>query len=310
MQNLGKVLVIANPAARNGEGERAAEYVRAASATLSSETFDFRMTEEPGQATRVAAEAHEYDTVLVLGGDGVIHEAVRGLMQLPREARPTMGVIPCGNGNDYARTLGMGLDWQDALSKLVFAEARPIDVGICNGEPFAQTLSFGLDAAIALGTHERRRRTGAQGTLLFVEEGASQLAFNRAVYEYECSFDGGAPQKGSMLLFAVQVGPTYGGGFKICPDADPTDGRLDVCIARPPMGFLKTALMLLSSKGGSHLRLAKRSLTLARPQRLRLTFACPPPAQVDGELIEGSTFDISTDPQALTVLFARERARL
>lgn len=310
MQNLGKVLVIANPAARNGEGKRAAEYVRSASATLSSEAFDFRMTESPGQATRDAAGARGYDTVLVLGGDGVIHEAVSGLMQLPREERPTLGVIPCGNGNDYARTLGMGLDWRDALSRLVFAEARPVDVGLCNGEPFAQTLSFGLDAAIALGTHERRRRTGTHGTLLFVEEGISQLARNRTAYDYVCSFDGGASQEGSMLLFAVQVGPTYGGGFRICPDADPADGRFDVCIARPPMGFVRTALMLLSSKEGGHLRLAKRSLVLARPQRLHLEFDCPPPAQIDGELIEGSTFDIRTDPQALTVLFARERARL
>ena len=113
-----------------------------------------------------------------------------------------------------------------------------------------------------------------------------------------------------MLLFAVQVGPTYGGGFRICPDADPADGRFDVCIARPPMGFLRTALMLLSSKEGGHLRLAKRSLVLARPQRLHLEFDCPPPVQIDGELIESSTFDIRTDPQALTVLFARERARL
>lgn len=237
MQNLGKVLVIANPAARNGEGKRAAEYVRSASATLSSEAFDFRMTESPGQATRDAAGARGYDTVLVLGGDGVIHEAVGGLMQLPREERPTLGVIPCGNGNDYARTLGMGLDWRDALSRLVFAEARQVDVGLCNGEPFVQTLSFGLDAAIALGTHERRRRTGTHGTLLFVEEGVSQLARNRTAYDYVCSFDGGASQEGSMLLFAVQVGPTYGGGFRICPDADPADGRFDVCIARIKSGL-------------------------------------------------------------------------
>ncbi|WP_294440611.1 diacylglycerol kinase family protein [uncultured Slackia sp.] len=308
MQNLGRVLVIANPAARNGEGKRAAEYVRSASATLSPKDFDIRVTAAPGDGTSIAAEAAEYDTVLTVGGDGVIHEVVGGLMRLPRDARPTLGVIPCGNGNDFARTLGMGLDWREALSKLVFAQPRKVDIGLCNDVPFMQTLSFGLDAAIALGTHERRARTGHSGTRLYLEEGASQLAFHRDAYEYECSFDGEEPQSGSMLLFAVQLGPTYDGGFKICPDANPSDGRFDICIARAPIGLAKAAFLFLRAKDGKHLRHAGDSLLTRQANRLRISFACPPPAQLDGELLEGSTFDIRTDPQALTVLFATERA--
>ena len=308
MQNLGRVLVVANPAARNGEGAKAAEYVRAASATLSPSAFDLRITAAPGDAAEIAAASEEFDTLLVVGGDGVIHEAVCGLMRLPRDKRPVLGVIPCGNGNDYARTLGMGLDYSTALSKLVFAEARPADVGMCNGVPFMQTLSFGLDAAIALGTRERRARTGHQGTRLFLEEGLSQLAFHRDSYDYECSFDGGQAQRGSMFLFAVQVGPTYGGGFKICPEADPSDGILDVCIAHPPMGLARAAFLFLSAKDGKHLSHAGKSLSLARTARLELSFSCPPPVQIDGEPLDGSSFDIRVEPAALTVLFATERA--
>lgn len=307
MQNLGRVLVIANPASRNGEGVRAADYVRAAYATLSPVEFEMRMTEAPGSAVGIAREASSFDTVLVVGGDGVIHEVVCGLMGLPRDTRPALGVIPCGNGNDYARTLGMGLNYREALSRLVSAEPRSTDVGLCNGMPFMQTLSFGLDAAIASGTHDRRKRTGRSGTRLFVEEGISQLLFHRDVYGFEYSIDGSMASRSEMLLFAIQVGPTYGGGFRICPDADSCDGLLDFCIARPPMGLAKAALLFLSAKDGRHARHAGDSLAFGKAASMRVKFDAPPPVQVDGETLTGTSFDVEIDPGALTVLYASER---
>lgn len=108
------------------------------------------------------------------------------------------------------------------------------------------TLSFGLDAAIALGTYERRRRTGREGTRLFVEEGANQLVFHRDAYDFTAIADGGTSKQGSMHLFAVQVGPTYGGGFRVCPNADATDGKLDCCVAKAPLGMLKAAYLVRS----------------------------------------------------------------
>ena len=69
----------------------------------------------------------------------------------------------------------MRLSVSEAFPQLFTAVRRMADVGMCNGEYFMQTLSFGLDAAIALGTHERRERTGRQGTRLFLEEGVNQL---------------------------------------------------------------------------------------------------------------------------------------
>lgn len=309
MQNLGRVLVIANPAARNGEGANAAEYVRTAYATLSPSRFDMRLTDAPGSAAAIARTAASYDTVLAVGGDGVIHEITCGLMDIPRALRPVFGVIPCGNGNDYARTLGMGLDVRDALVRLVSAERRSIDVGMCNGIPFVQTLSFGLDAAIAAGTHERRKRTGRSGTRLFVEEGIAQLLFHRDAYDYTWSVDGAEPESSSMLLFAVQVGPTYGGGFRICPDADPCDGRLDLCVAHPPLGLAKAALLFLSAKDGRHVRRAGDSLAFGTARSLKVEFEVAPPVQMDGESFAGSSFDIGIEPGALTVLFAAERNR-
>ncbi|MDO5358589.1 MAG: YegS/Rv2252/BmrU family lipid kinase [Slackia faecicanis] len=309
MRRLGNALAIVNPAAQNGNGARGAAFLRYAGASDASpfQSLSIETTREPGHARALAAAAGAYDTVVVVGGDGVVHEAVAGLLEIAREHRPALGLLPCGNGNDYARTLGMPLAFDDAFSALSHATRRAADVGIVNGTPFMQTLSFGLDAAIALGTHERRVKTGRTGTRLFLEEGIEQLMFHRDEYAYELSIDGGEPQRRSMFLFAVQVGPTYGGGFKICPDADPCDGVFDCCIAHPPIGFARAAKLFLSAKDGKHTGNAD-VLSFYRAKRLSVSFSAAPPAQVDGERIVADRFDISILPREIDVLFFDRRA--
>lgn len=233
MTSMGKTLAIVNPAARNGDGACGAAFLRyaAGSAAAPFEDIQIETTREAGHATALAAQTSDFDCVLAVGGDGVVHETLAGLMQIPREKRPAFALIPCGNGNDYARTLGMSFVMEEALTQLSSAQRISADVGVCNGEYFAETLSFGLDAAIALGTYERRRRTGREGTRLFVEEGANQLVFHRDVYDFTAIADGGTSKQGSMHLFAVQVGPTYGGGFSGVPErrCDRRQARLLRC---------------------------------------------------------------------------------
>ena len=79
------------------------------------------------------------------------------LMHIEQEQRPRLGIIPVGTGNDYARTLSIPLDGPEAaLQSLLAGQERALDVGLCNDEYFVETLSFGLDAAIALDTSARQ----------------------------------------------------------------------------------------------------------------------------------------------------------
>ena len=109
MTSMGKTLAIVNPAARNVDGARGAAFLRyaAGSAVAPFEGIQIETTREAGHATALAAQASNFDCVLAVGGDGVVHETLAGLMRIPREKRPAFALIPCGNGNDYARTLGM-----------------------------------------------------------------------------------------------------------------------------------------------------------------------------------------------------------
>ena len=87
---LGRTLLVANPAAHSGRGAEGAEFARRFLGSYSSVTdgYDVRLTSRAREATSIAARAAGYDTLVVLGGDGVIHEVVCGLMSLPRERRP------------------------------------------------------------------------------------------------------------------------------------------------------------------------------------------------------------------------------
>lgn len=304
---LGKTLLIANPAAQNGNGAAAAERAAALLGdALGDGALDVAPTRGPGEAVHLAAGAGAYDTVLALGGDGVIHEAANGLMRLPAGERPTFGIVPVGSGNDYARTLGMSARSVDAaVAQLLAARARPADVGRCNGEFFVETLSFGVDAAIALDTVERRARTGRTGTALYLASGMDQLLHHLDCHRYTASFDGGEPVRGASFTFAVQVGPTYGGGFRICPDARIDDGLLDVCIAHPPFGVARAVFVFLLAKGGRHTGF--RQIELRRARTLSVRFDAPPPVQIDGEPLEAAEYAIDVVPRALGVLVPETR---
>ena len=180
--NIGSALLIANPAAQRGNGARAAEIARDLLRDwLGDENVGFALTERPGHAAEIAASAPKdrYAAVIALGGDVLAHEVVNGLVRLPRADRPAFGLVPVGSGNDYARTIGMSESVPDAIVQFLDAEMRALDLGCCNGEFFTETLSFGLDAAIALDTVERRKHTNKTEAALYFESGIDQLLHQR-----------------------------------------------------------------------------------------------------------------------------------
>lgn len=295
-----RFLLIANPAAQSGKGailaERAASILRAG---LPEDALSVVFTNKPQHASEIAAQAEGFDAIITLGGDGAIHEVINGLMERDAAMRPALGVIPAGSGNDYARALGIPADVDRACALFVKGTPQAVDIGKVNGSYFMETLSFGLDAAIALDTMERRKKTGRKGALLYAESGIDQLLHHLDVYDYTATFDGKA-ETGGSITFAVQIGPYYGGGFKICPDAKVDDGTFEICISHPPITVLRAIATFLKAKSGKHVR--SPNIQFLSAKDIHLEFDAAPPAQIDGEHITGSTFDISIEPSALKVI--------
>lgn len=302
---LGKTLVIANPAAHSGAGEKGARFAEdfLRSYAAATEGFEVVRTSASGDAVGIAECAGAFDSVVALGGDGVIHEVVNGLMRVPEDARPKLGVIPMGSGNDFARTLGMKRnDAEGALAQLVRGHARSCEVGRVNGVHFMQTLSFGLDAAIALDTTKKRAEgTAQEGEELFVRSALRILSSTKSGYRVSAAFDGEPAAELSTVVFAVQVGPTYGGGFRICPNADPADGLLDVCYSVKLPGTPRILGLLGLARFGAHT--GSSVVELRRIRHAELRFDDEPPCQVDGEELCGREFTVDVVPAALKVIF-------
>lgn len=309
---LGRTLVIVNPVAHSGRGKAAADLVMRFFSVYEGATngFEMLMTEASGDAVGMAAAAGEYDSVIALGGDGVIHEVLNGLMAIDVARRPRLGVIPMGSGNDYARTLGMRAnDPNEALAQLLGGKERILDVGFATSDAcaegvyFTESLSFGLDAAIALDTTVRRGQgTRQHGEGLFVTSAIALAAKARSGYPCRAVIDGESPLELTSLIFATLNGPTYGGGFRICPDADPCDGRLDVCYNLRQPWVAHLMLLLGLARFGWHTR--SSLVRLRRFSEAEVEFFDETPCQVDGEELQGRRFAIRVVPAALRVLVA------
>ena len=302
---LGRTLVIANPAANRGHGSEGAAFVQCFLDSYHSATthHELILTKAAGDAESLAREASGFDTILALGGDGVIHEVVNGLMKRDANDRPQLGIIPMGSGNDYARTLGMAInDPSRALAQLVRGHVFSLEVGHVNGVYFMETLSFGMDAAIALDTVRRRQEetTSQHGEGLFITSGIRIFSAGSNGWPCRAQFDGMPEVKLPTVIFAVQVGPTYGGGFAICPEADPSDGLLDVCYNVKIPGRPRLLALLGLARFGRHT--GSDCVNLLRFTRATMDFETQPPCQVDGEELRGTHFEVEVVPKALRVI--------
>lgn len=300
---LGKTLVIANPASQSGAGAEGAAFVERTLKHFESATdgFQVKLTKEAGHATSLARAASQFDTVIALGGDGVIHEVVNGLMKIGPSLRPRMGIIPLGSGNDYARSLGVAINEPEkSLAQILQGVTRKVDLGLVNGIYFDETLSFGVDAAIALDTMERRQKSGSHGTRLFAASGIDVIRHQLRRYSYSAVADCDRLE-GESVIFAVQVGPTYGGGFKICPKADLTDGKLDVCSTVGNPSMVEALALLGRARFGAHTH--SRYMRFRHVKNMTIDFEEELPCQADGERVTGKHFEISCAHRALEVIF-------
>ena len=231
-------LVIVNPVAGAGRALQLEPQVRA---VLEGSGVSARLleTQEPGHAERLAAAAADlgHDRVVAVGGDGTINEIVNGLMagSAAGGVRVTLGVVPCGSGNDLVRSLGLPLAPMAALSVALGPDTRPLDLGFAQSDGarryFHAAGGTGFDAQVAFTMAGKRGRwqRGRAGYFLSTLNELRRYR-NRELRIRLITADGARELEGRFLFVAFANGPFYGGGMQICPDASNSDGMLDVCL--------------------------------------------------------------------------------
>lgn len=238
------------------------------------------------------------DALVVAGGDGMVSLA----LQLVASTGVPLGVIPAGTGNDAARFLGLPLGAPEAAARIIAAGTTGrFDLGrvTAAGKPeprwFATVLACGLDSKVNERANRMRRPRGSSRyTLALLAELAPFCALPFGV-----TVDGTAGAVDGMLI-AVGNGPSYGGGMRICPLADPRDGRFQVTVVER---VRKPTLLRIFPKVFSGRHIAHPKVGVRHGAVVELTSSAAEPVSVwaDGERVGVLPATCETVPGALTV---------
>ncbi|MEH1165989.1 diacylglycerol kinase [Micromonospora sp. CPCC 205539] len=228
----GPVAVLANPTA--GRGRHRALLPRLLDG-LAAAGHPVRLlsasSPDSAEAACHAAVADGVGALVAIGGDGTVHRA----LQAAAGTEVPFGAVPAGTGNDFALDTGFPTDPLAAVAVIVDAlragRSRPVDLARMTGADgverwYGAVLAAGFDAICNERANRMRWPRGPRRYDLAILVELIRLRPRR----YTLRLDG-VPHELDAVLVAVGNCPTYGGGMRICPDADPTDGLLDVVVA-------------------------------------------------------------------------------
>ncbi|MCK2184892.1 lipid kinase YegS [Halomonas getboli] len=192
--------------------------------------LEVKVTWEAGDAARMAEQAGRdgVGRVIVGGGDGSINEAVNGLMRLPAERRPGLGLLPLGSANDLASALGLALEPLAALKAALSLPLHAVDVPRLDDQYFLNMATGGFGAEITSSTPKSLKRLLGGGAYSLI--GALKAWQYRPYPARLCWAEG--QREASLFVLALGNGTRSGGGQHLTPEARIDDGLLDVLILR------------------------------------------------------------------------------
>jgi YegS/Rv2252/BmrU family lipid kinase len=221
-----RTFLVVNP--KSGNGETGRRWPDISSAVLKSlGDCGSAFTDAPMHASALTAQALDagYRSIVSVGGDGTLNEVVNGFFQAKGGPPPdaTLAVVPRGTGGDFRRTFGWTTDLRAACARIRGAETRPLDVGRLSfldneGRPaqryFVNVASFGVSGRV--DREVNRASKGLGGKLTFF------LASAKAMWRF----------RDQRVRLRADSGPwrDFGGGMRVAPSADTSDGRFEVTV--------------------------------------------------------------------------------
>jgi diacylglycerol kinase (ATP) len=303
-----RATIILNPTAGGGRARRMSEHIlvglerRGVRATMVATTV-------PREAVRLALEAARsgVDLVVAAGGDGTVHETANGLLRALAQGvdGPVLGVLPVGTGNDFAKLLGPLDDLDRSMDILVTGETRRFDAAQAYWDGadhwFVNAAGTGIDVEVVRQILRKSGRS-SPGVGRYLAAVVRALVHYRAI-PLRITMDDQSIERDTMIIAAAN-GRCIGGGFWICPRAEPDDGRFDICIVNRVsfLGALRALPLIMRGKHEKH-----RKVEMYRARQVEIEALGPDPLffQMDGELHEPPdtrTLTLRIVPKALPVM--------
>ncbi|HWB67646.1 MAG TPA: diacylglycerol kinase [Mycobacteriales bacterium] len=226
-----RVALLVNPTAGKGRAARAVadvvEVLRQAGVDAS-----VLIGHDVAHAAAMADEAVASGTaaIVALGGDGMVNLALNAVAG----TTTALGIIPAGTGNDLAATLGLPLKDPVAAARhlttrLAVGGGRPMDAVKVGDRWFGCVLGAGFDSRV---NDRANRMSWPRGRMRYNLAMLAELRVFRPL-PFRITVDDDEPWQTDAMLVAVGNARSYGAGMQVCPNADVTDGLLDITVLGP-----------------------------------------------------------------------------
>ena len=293
-------LFIINPAA--GSRDRTEAYREKIKAACESRglQYEIQVSQAPGDCRRLAraaAETGEAYRIYACGGDGTLNEVADGAAGFENAA---VTVFSGGRGNDFVTLFDDPRAFFD-LERLLEAEEVTFDMIAVNDTRALNICSVGLDARIGTDVSRYKRlpllhgfRAYAVSTMVNLCKGISE--------HYVVEIDG-EKIDGKFTFVCACNGRFYGGGFNPVPEADPTDGLLDVLLV-DKVSLLQVPGLIGKYKNGRYKEL-NRVVRHYKTKVLKITCDKEVPVNVDGEAVYAKAVEFSVAREKLRFFYPR-----
>jgi diacylglycerol kinase (ATP) len=297
LNSIKRIAVILNPVAGRGQaGRRRYEvesyFSRAVRNIHNIVSWKIIETTGHGSATQIARDAVDsgVQVVVAAGGDGTLCEVLNGIVG----SDVKLGLIPLGTGNDFARTIGVGLSIKNAVLSVFYGDPVKIDVGKIRDRYFINVAGCGFDALVAerinSGTGNLRGKAAYISAVL-------QTLKDFEPVDMKLTLDG-ETRTVRALLCAVANARSYGGGMKVAPDALLNDGVFDIClVSAGKWEFVKSFPKVFKGTHTTH-----PDVYMARAKTVCVETEKPIRVIVDGEQYGETPAEFTLLPQAITLL--------
>lgn len=306
MGTINEFHLLVNPTSGSGKGKRIGEKIQLY-LEQKGKTVHLHESQYAGHTTKIAAELAQHiqstnskdHLIVVIGGDGTIHQALMGLSE--EYAAIPLGFVPSGSGNDFARGIGISLDPKEAVNQILAAEqSTEIDVLRFWDETTQRNgyavnnIGLGLDASIIKEVNQSTSKRFYNKLKLskltylsavlshFIKQPPFPLTVN--MDEHKHSFQ-------HAFLVTTNNHPYFGSGINISPKADPTDGTLDLIVVERISSFQFLRLFLIVFTNGKHLE--DSLVNYFTGKQLRLTVPSAVDGQADGETLGAHSYDMT-----------------
>jgi diacylglycerol kinase (ATP) len=293
-RRIERVLLIVNPASRRADRIRRKALKAFVAAGVDCVVMQ---TEAPGHAATLAkANAHKFDAVFTLGGDGTVMEVLGALAH----QGPPVGVLAGGTANVVARTLRIPLNPARAVPLLLSGDQATMDLGrLADGRRFAIGVGVGLDATMISEAPARLKKRF--GFMAYVIGGYKAVLRNQR-FQLRLTVDGIVYERQASAILVANLGAVLNNLVAFGDGIVQDDGVLNACVFSPKN--LTDALRILWRMLRKDFR-PDPCLFYKSGRDFNIETFPSMPAQADGEMLPGTPLSVSVDPLAASLLIPK-----